>query len=263
LRRFALDLLGLFDRFEGVVRAEEDAFLRCLYCHYVFDDQARRFEQLITQLSRIGRFVDTPTCVSILEGRRPLDGKYFHLSFDDGFRNLFTNALPILRRHEIPAAFFVPSSLIGADWEVTKDYCQNKVHQRGVVETLKWKDLAEIASAGYEVGSHTRTHARFSAISRNPAALEDEIAASKRDIERALGIECRYISWPYGRRDDVDAASLKATQAAGYRACFGAFRGSIVPQQTSAYSIPRHHFEVQWPASHVKYFARGNWERAA
>jgi peptidoglycan/xylan/chitin deacetylase (PgdA/CDA1 family) len=255
LRHAALDLLGVADRFQ------EKVFLRCLYCHYVFDDQVQRFEHLIAALKRVGRFIDTPTCLSILEGRRRLDGRYFHLSFDDGFRNLFTNALPILRRQGVPAIFFVPTSLIGADWEATRDYCVNKVHHRGVVEMLKWEDLAEIASAGHEIGSHTRTHARFSAISHSPALLENEILGSKTDIEQALGLECRCISWPYGRMSDADAPSLQMAQAAGYRGCFGAFRGSIVPNRTNAYSIPRHHFEVQWPLAHVNYFARGNWEQ--
>ena len=73
-----------------------------------------------------------------------------------------------------------------------------------------------------------------------------------------LGVECKYISWPYGRITDVDKASLGMMKNAGYQACFGAFRGSVIPKATDMFSIPRSHFEVHWPISHVKYFARGN-----
>ena len=59
--------------------------------------------------------------------------------------------------------------------------------------------------------------------------------------------------------DDVER-SLALTKAAGYEACFGAFRGSMTPGSTDLFAIPRHHFEPEWPAAHVKYFARGNME---
>jgi hypothetical protein len=93
--------------------------------------------------------------------------------------------------------------------------------------------------------------------------LDDEIGGSKKQIEEELGQECRYISWPYGRLSDADNESLKAVERAGYEACFGAYRGTVRPGETDLFSIPRHHFEVQWPVSHVLYFARGNMETVA
>jgi peptidoglycan/xylan/chitin deacetylase (PgdA/CDA1 family) len=237
-----------------------DSFLRCLYCHLVFDDQVARFDQLIGQLTRIGQFVDTDTCVDMLSAKKPIDGRYFHLSFDDGFRNNFTNALPILRRHKVPAMFFVPTALVGAPWQVARSYCLERTLLNGVVELLTWDDLKGMRDAGYDIGSHTQTHARFADISGNAALLQEELLGSKGDLEARLGMECRYISWPYGRLSDADAVSLKMTQRAGYSACFGAFRGTVVPGVTDPFSIPRHYFEVHWPLSHVRYFARGNME---
>lgn len=239
-----------------------DRFIRCLYCHYVFDDQVTAFELLVERLKSQGTFIDTSTLVDMLAGKQPLDGRYFHLSFDDGFRNNVTNALPILRRHAVPAIFFVPSALVGADWARTRDYCLNVTHYRAVIEMMTWDDLRAILDAGYEVGSHTRTHARFSSISSEREHLENEISGSKRDLESRLGYRCRFISWPYGRVTDADASSVDFTRQAGYDACFGAFRGTIRPGKTDPYRIPRHHFEAQWPLSHVEYFARGNRETA-
>jgi peptidoglycan/xylan/chitin deacetylase (PgdA/CDA1 family) len=238
------------------------SFMRCLYCHYVFDDQRAQFEQIIIQLKRMGTFVDTAACLEMLAGERPVDGRYFHLSFDDGFLNNFTNALPILKAQGVPALFFVPSALIGGDWQTARDFATSKTIFRGVVELAGWDDLAAAVASGYEVGSHTRTHARLSEISADPAVLEDEIAGSQREIEARLGVACKYISWPFGTRTDADAASLAAVEKAGYAACFGAYRGSVQPGQTNRYSIPRHHFEANWPLPHVLYFAQGNQERA-
>jgi hypothetical protein len=216
----------------AVRRGSADRFVRCLYCHYVFDDQRTDFERIIVRLKDMGTFVGTDQLLAMLAGERPVDGRYFHLSFDDGFRNNFTNAL----------------------LDVT--------HYRSVIETLRWDDLKAMLDAGYEVGSHTRTHARFSAMSADHARLEDEILGSKQDLETALGYRCRYISWPYGRTTDADTSSVGFTKAAGYDACFGAFRGSVIAGETDRYRIPRHHFEPQWRPDHVEYFARGNMEAA-
>ena len=244
----------------AVRRAHEDRFLRPLYCHYVFDDQRERFERLIVELQRLGTFVDTDQCLDMLEGKRPIDGRYFHLSFDDGFRNHFTNAMPILRRHRVPALVLVPTSLVGADWGTARTYCQETMHYSGVIEMIRWGDLAEMLAAGFEVGSHTRTHPRLAATSAQPAVLKDELLGSKREIEDRLGRECKYLAWPYGTRRDITPAALEAVTQAGYRGCFGAFRGSVRPPDGNRYSIPRHHFEVEWPLSHVRYYAQGHME---
>ena len=253
LRHTMLSTLG------NIAQQKSSSFLRCLYCHYVFDDQKSQFSDIIKTLQGIGTFVDTDKCIEMIEGKSPINGRFFHLSFDDGFRNVFQNAVPILREMEVPAIIFVPTSLIGAEYEAAKHYCLKGY--AGAIEMLNWDDLRTLQSWGYEIGSHTKTHARFSDLSKS-GMLEEEICGSKTDLEQQLGTTCKYISWPYGTKDDVDAASLDMTRQAGYRACFGAFRGSITSTKTSLYSIPRHHFEAQWPLAHVKYFAAGNMEAA-
>jgi len=236
-----------------------DRFLRGLYCHYVFPDQADDFRRLLDALGRIGRFVPTGECLDLLEGRRPIDGRLFHLSFDDGFRNHRTVAATVLAERGIRAAFFVPTAMVGAPPDEVARYCR-RIEYPARIEMMDWDDVAALHAAGHEIGSHTRTHARFSELSADPARLHDEIAGSRDDLTRRLGVDCATISWPFGRRVDADDASLAAARAAAYRACFGAFRGTIVPGITDPFAIPRHHFEAEWPVSHVTYFARGNRE---
>jgi hypothetical protein len=244
-------------------KKQEENYLRCLYCHYVFDDQKEDFDRLILRIKNVGQFIDTTTCLQMLQGNKKIDQKYFHLSFDDGFKNHLTNAIPVLQKHKIPAIFFVPSSLIGANWDLTRKYCMETMHYREVIEMLSWNEIREMISLGFEIGSHTRTHARFSAISRNRLLMEDEILGSKKELEANIGRECKFISWPYGKLLDADNKSLEMVKAAGYNACFGAYRGSIHPMETDIFRIPRHEFEVQWPTSHIMYFVRGNMELRA
>jgi peptidoglycan/xylan/chitin deacetylase (PgdA/CDA1 family) len=254
LRSAAINVMSL------VPREKPSTFLRGLYCHYVFDDQRSDFERVIRGLLQMGRFVDTPTYIAMLEGRQEIDGRYFHLSFDDGFRNIFCNAAPILSALGVPAIVFVPSAIIEADWRTTRQFCLETARYAAVIEMMTWDDLRTMVSSGFEVGSHTRTHTRLSEISNDPGRLEYELAGSKLDIERALGGPCRYIAWPFGTRSDVDDASLRKVADVGYEACFGAFRGSVVPGRTDRFRIPRHQFEAQWSLRHIKFFASGNME---
>lgn len=254
LRDFVLDTASILNRHDS------DNFLRCLYCHYVFDDQVEKFKAIINTLSGIGNFVDSATALKMLNGETPIIGRNFHLSFDDGFENNFSNAFPILKERNIPAIFFVPTSLVNADYESVKDYCLNKTNYGGVFEMMSWDQLAALSDSGYDIGSHTKTHARLSEISETPARLEDEISGSKIEIETKLGIGCDFISWPFGRISDADEFALDMIRNSGYKGCFGGYRGPLIPNKTDLMSIPRHHFEASWPLRHILYFARGNGE---
>jgi hypothetical protein len=255
-RSASLSLLG------SLTYIPQRVFLRCLYCHYVFDDQTVLFERMLERLKAFGTFISTDRLISVLDGTSPFDQPYFHLSFDDGFRNNFLNALPVLRKLKIPAIFFVPSAMIDASYEHVRNYCLTRVSLKMPIETLRWDDLKAIRDAGYEIGSHTRTHARFSEISSNSEKMRDEILGSKEDLERGLNQPCKYISWPYGRGRDADEKSLAFTSLAGYEACFSAIRGSVMPAKTNRFRLPRHHVEAHWPMSHVRYFASGSGDPA-
>lgn len=253
-RGVTLDVLSTINR------REDKNYLRCLFCHHVFDDQLSAFEEILKRLSTYGRFVDTRTCEKMIRGEVPIEGRLFHLSFDDGFKNNFSNAFPILKRLNIPAVFFVPTSIIDADYGIVKDYCLNVTNYPEVFEMMSWDNLKELVENGYEVGSHTQTHARLSEVSLDNDRLLTELTGSKLDIEKNLGVDCNYISWPYGRVVDVDKTALHVIKTLGYSACFGGYRGTVVAQTTDIMDIPRHHFEVHWPLRHTLYFARGNGE---
>lgn len=242
------------------VRPSDTPVLRLLYCHSVFDHQRKQFEAIIRYLRSIGEFVSTDHVLDVLHGRATLLRNSFHLSFDDGMKNIVTNALPILRDCGVPAILFVPTTLVstppGTFTEIRRILVTTDVN----AEIVTWDDLEKARAAGFDVGSHSRSHARLLHIQNSAAAIEDEVLGSKLDLESHLGSECRYISWPYGRLRDVDDSVLQIVQRAGYRACFGAFRGHIEPNATNAFRIPRHHIEPTWPLSHVKCFALGAWE---
>lgn len=250
----SLSVLQLFDR------AQPAPSLRCLSAHYVFDDELREFDETMRMLQSRGRFVDTETCVSMLNGHVAIDEPFFHLSFDDGFKNIVQNAVPILYELGIPAAFFVPSDFIDVGFDEARRFAMDIARYNSPVEMCSWDDLRTAMRAGIEIGSHTRKHARLADISESDEALDDEVLGSKHAIERELGVDCRYFAYPYGKPGDHNARTLAAVDRAGYSAGFGIHRGQVVPGETNRFLIPRHHFEPEWPRRHVRYFANGHME---
>jgi peptidoglycan/xylan/chitin deacetylase (PgdA/CDA1 family) len=81
-------------------------------------------------------------------------------------------------------------------------------------ESLGWPELERLREAGWEVGSHTTTHALLPDL--GDTELERELADSRAAIEKRLG-SCETLAYPYGRADDRTAA---AAARAGYRAAF-------------------------------------------
>jgi len=227
----------------GVARSPKEPFLRALYFHGVPEEQAGNFASLLERLKFTGEFVSTQTFLSMLEGQTAIDGRYFHLSFDDGHRSLVKQVAPLLLRLRIPALMFVATGPVGVDGE-----------------TVSWDDLKWLGSQGFEIGSHTRTHRNLASLASD-GERDSEIAGSKREIEARLDSTCRYFAWPYGRERDIDEASFAAISRAGYEACFSGFRGSVRPGKTDRFRVPRHHLEADWPWPHVRYFSSGHGEK--
>ncbi len=252
LRRRALSALARF-------RPEGTPAVRCLYSHYVYDDQVALFEQVIAHLSSVGTFVDTPTLMGMLRDGVTVDKNYFHLSFDDGFHNVVSNALPVLERYGVPAILFVATSFVGADWEDARRYSVDITNNGGAIRTTGWADLRQAVAKGFEVGSHTANHARLSQVG-SVEKLRAEIDGSKATVEEMLQADCNFISWPFGTAADINDAAFCQIAEAGFHGCFSAIRGAASSLETDLLRIPRHQIEFSWPKSHIEYFAMGGGE---
>lgn len=237
--------------------------LRLLYFHHVFDDQVASFRRLIEYLLEWGKFISTDEVLQVVRGEKSIGEAYFHVSFDDGFKNVITNALPVLREHNIPAILFVPTEMISAEYELSYKYCRNALHLPMAVEMATWDDLSGAVDLGCDIASHSKSHTRLSRRFLSTSELENEIAGSKHDIEKRLGISCRFIAWPYGRAQDIDSDAVRSIRECGYCAAFSAIRGTVVFGQTNPFCIPRHHIDLQWPFPHIDYFLRRRAERGS
>ena len=79
---------------------------------------------------------------------------------------------------------------------------------------LDWDGARELASRGFEIGSHSRDHCILS--EESPDVQRDDLAESRAMLEEHLGVSISTVAYPNGTRRDYDAATLSAARSAGY-----------------------------------------------
>ena len=138
--------------------------------------------------------VTTLDLINYLSGARGLPSRPIILTFDDGYADFYTTAVPILRQHDFTAVAYVVSGFIG---------------QQGYMSAGQIRSLQ---AAGFEIGSHTVHHLNLTAQSAN--SLNYELATSKQSLEGLLGRPVTAFCYPSGRfgRREADAVA-----AAGYQ----------------------------------------------
>lgn len=137
---------------------------------------------------------------------RPVTSRYIAVTFDDGYHDNLTAALPVLERHGIPATIFVASSII--------DGTSTYHWYRDPPRALAWDEIRDLVAGGLvDVQAHTRSHPRLPWV--DDARAEDEIAGSKHDIEAQVGYALTSLSYPHGQ---YGAREVALVRAAGYRA---------------------------------------------
>ena len=132
--------------------------------------------------------------VAYLSGVHGLPSKPIVLTFDDGYADFYTTALPILRSHEFTAVSYVVSGFIG--WQYYMSAAQ----------------IVEAQNAGIEIGSHTVGHVNLTSVSND--WLRYQLVASKRALETLLGRSVVSFCYPSGR---FGAREMAAVQAVGYQ----------------------------------------------
>lgn len=157
------------------------------------------------------------------------DGRHrVAITFDDAFENFGTIAWPRLCAAGLPATVFVVSSHAGRTnrW--------GGVAAPGIPELplLSWDALGRCASAGADIGAHSRTHPHLPALVA--AARHDELAGCRDDIAARLGHAPSSFAYPYG---DISDAVVAETAEIFARACTTEYRP--VGARDSTHRLPR------------------------
>ncbi len=111
------------------------------------------------------------------------------LTFDDGYKDNFLFALPVLKDFGIKATFFILPEFAGR---------MNEWNQKCGYRTphLSWHEVDALLAEGHEIASHGLLHAPFTQLSL--PEVERELRVSKKMIQERIGVPPSSFSFPYG-----------------------------------------------------------------
>jgi peptidoglycan/xylan/chitin deacetylase (PgdA/CDA1 family) len=129
----------------------------------------------------------------------PLPTPSVVISFDDGWETQYTTALPLLVKYGFKATFFIITGTIGGG------------------SFMSIGQLRELVKQGMWIGCHTESHSFLGTVTR-AADLRREIIASKRTLERRLGVPVTTFAYPYGQ---CPRRAVDLVKKAGYTSARG------------------------------------------
>jgi peptidoglycan/xylan/chitin deacetylase (PgdA/CDA1 family) len=148
--------------------------------------------------------------VSMLGSATSIPPRCVAITFDDGYRSVYTEAFATLRRHSFPATVFVTSGHCGglSNWP---SHGPEMSHH----EMLGGAELRELRAHGVTIGAHTVNHNHLTGLPLPRA--QREIEDSRVELEQIVGEAVRHFAYPYGESN----AELRALAARTFISAYG------------------------------------------
>jgi peptidoglycan/xylan/chitin deacetylase (PgdA/CDA1 family) len=231
-------------------------------------------EDFDAQVAFLAREFDVIGPDDAASAARRRDGRRVLVTFDDGYRDNVTTALPILRRHGATATFFLTTGFLDAArlaWWDEIAWMTGGRDTAGLVDRAKqlpggtverflddlgartgtgrapasaaagtwmtWDEARTMAAAGMHVGGHTVNHPILARL--DPAAQRAEILGCKARLEAELGGPMRWFSYPNGDPGSYDAHTRAALAEAGVELAFAFDGGFHGRGRFDPYAVPR------------------------
>lgn len=169
--------------------------LRIVMYHSISDDPAdpisvtpSSFRQEMALLAERGyRGISVGEALSSLDHGDSL-ARSVCLTFDDGFRDFYTEALPVLKQHGFGSTLYVVAGRVGK----TSEWSSFRKDR----PLLDWDELGAVVAGGCEIGSHTMSHPDLRGITDE--ALERELRDSRLLLEERLQVPVCSFAYPGG-----------------------------------------------------------------
>ena len=156
------------------------------------------FEQHLAYLRAQGyETVSVPALWNALNGGPALPAKPIVLTFDDGYADAYTNALPLLKKYGFSGTFFVTCNLIGRPGY------------------MSWDQVRALDASGMDIESHAMDHKPMSTFSLSGLAYQ--MGQARATLAQQLGHDVRFFAYPSG---DYNATAIQGLAANGYLAAF-------------------------------------------
>lgn len=154
------------------------------------------FEQEVKTLKDAGfNFITTADLAKALDDKKVLSKRSVILTFDDGYRDFYTDVFPILKKYQAKAVVYVVPNFLNKQNNLTVSM------------------MSELAKSGLvEIGAHTMDHMYLSGLPQSEIIYQVE--GSKRYLEKSLGIKVTSFAYPYGAFDN---ATIDVVKKAGFK----------------------------------------------
>jgi peptidoglycan/xylan/chitin deacetylase (PgdA/CDA1 family)/SAM-dependent methyltransferase len=152
------------------------------------------FAAQMDALYRAGyRTVHLAEWINALMRNEQLSGKPIILTFDDGYQDFLTSAMPVLRYYGFSATVFLVAERIGgvADWDSAYGEA---------APLLSWQEVHALQDTGIEFGCHSAKHWPMTGMSL--AELTEDTARSRAILAEGLGVPVNCLAYPYGAENE-------------------------------------------------------------
>jgi peptidoglycan/xylan/chitin deacetylase (PgdA/CDA1 family) len=184
------------------------------------EEFAWQLEELLREGFTVARVTELERMLA--EGKIP--PRTAIITLDDGRKDNFAYAFPILTRLNLPATIFCTTGSTGTAFNASQ----------GAVATLSADEIQMMQQSSIvDFEPHSVTHPKLTRIPID--AAREEIAGSKRALEELLHKPCPYFAYPKGRWNEEVAA---AARAAGITLAF-AMGGGVVTAERNPLALPR------------------------
>lgn len=175
------------------------------------------FEQHMKWLKEYGYTSITPEeLYEFIVNGSELPEKPVLITFDDGYKDNYTNAYPIMKKYGFKGTIFVVTGFLG----VYDNY-------------MTWEQAKELADNGFSIESHTYSHKSMTEASDEE--ISKELTKSRDTIKNKLGIDADFMAYPTGTYN-LHIAEL--VQKAGYKGAF-TIKYDNVSRESNVYALER------------------------
>lgn len=172
------------------------------------------------------------------------------ITFDDGYEDNFYYALPILKKYNCPATFFICTGFVTEKIDITR-----KGVYRGL-KPLSVNQVKEMKKEGMDFGSHTHTHPILSKISLEEA--KKEIHKSKIILENILGDEVKVFAYPQGQINTFNKDIISILKEEKFQMACSTIWGSNI-KNTNPFIIRRIRIDKEDTLKDFQHKIEGDW----
>lgn len=158
------------------------------------------FERQLAWFKQHGWHFMTMAELQAADGAQP--EKTVVITFDDGFEDNYTQALPLLKKYGAKATLYLVEDRHNRDWSTAKKAHHDSGELAAIPKLSDEQVQQMLASGVFELGGHTRTHCNLAV--EDTGSKESEIGDSKQALEALFNTKINSFAYPFGIYKDSD-----------------------------------------------------------